>query len=102
MAPFFTEIDENIEYVEREDEFEAEISDEDITYKLLSEDEKKKRKLAKNVIDIETISPDHLCTYAQVNGLNLNSQNKTLGFGQVTSNIPVQVSSQDTYGLLAR
>jgi hypothetical protein len=33
LAPFFTEIDENIEYVEREDEFEAELSDEDINYK---------------------------------------------------------------------
>jgi hypothetical protein len=33
LAPFFTEIDENIEYVDKEDEFEAEMSDEDILYK---------------------------------------------------------------------
>jgi len=29
LAPFFSEIDENIEYVERENEFDAELSDED-------------------------------------------------------------------------
>ena len=47
LAPFFTEIDENQEYVERESEFEEELSDEDIHYQQLPEDEKKKRKLAK-------------------------------------------------------
>lgn len=30
LAPFFTEIDENIEYVEKEDEFDVEVTGEDI------------------------------------------------------------------------
>jgi hypothetical protein len=38
LAPYFTEIDENIEYVERENEFEEELSDEDEEYQKLSED----------------------------------------------------------------
>jgi hypothetical protein len=46
LAPYFTEIDENIEYVERENEFEEELSDEDEEYQKLPEDEKKKRKFA--------------------------------------------------------
>jgi hypothetical protein len=33
LAPFFTEIDENIEYVEKEDEFEEELTNEDIQFK---------------------------------------------------------------------
>jgi hypothetical protein len=33
LAPFFSEIDENIEYIERENEFEAELSDEDFSLK---------------------------------------------------------------------
>lgn len=55
LAPFFTEIDENIEYIERENEFEDELSDEDPEYQRLSEDDKKKYKFAKVDIDIETI-----------------------------------------------
>lgn len=38
LAPYFTEIDENIEYVERENEFEEELSDEDEEYQKLSDD----------------------------------------------------------------
>lgn len=30
LAPFFSEIDENIEYTEKEDEFEEELTQEDI------------------------------------------------------------------------
>jgi hypothetical protein len=33
LAPFFTEIDENIEYVEKEEEFEEELTNEDIQFK---------------------------------------------------------------------
>lgn len=65
LAPFFTEIDENIEYVEREDEFEEEITEEDILFKSLPEDERKKRKFALNDIDFETVSNTHSCSYAQ-------------------------------------
>jgi COMPASS component SWD1 len=32
LAPFFTEIDENIEYVEKEDEFDVEVTGEDINW----------------------------------------------------------------------
>lgn len=32
LAPYFTEIDENIEYVEKEDEFEVEETEEDLLY----------------------------------------------------------------------
>ncbi len=64
MAPFFTEIDENIEYVEKEEEFEEELTNEDIQFKSLPEDERKKRKLALNNLDFETISSTHLCSYA--------------------------------------
>ncbi len=67
LAPFFTEIDENLEYVEREDEFEVEVSQEDPAWEILSEDEKKKIKLSKVLLDAETISPNHLCTYSQIN-----------------------------------
>ena len=63
LAPFFTEIDKNIEYVEREDEFEEELTHEEIMYKSFPEDEKKKRNFARNNIDIETFSNKHLCNY---------------------------------------
>jgi hypothetical protein len=32
LAPLFTEIDENVEYIEKEDEFEEELSAEDEEY----------------------------------------------------------------------
>jgi hypothetical protein len=35
----------------------------------LTEDEKKKRKLAKKEIDVESIDPYHLRNYSQINGL---------------------------------
>lgn len=66
LAPFFTEIDENIEYVEKEDEFEVEVTGEDINLQSLTEDEKKKLKLSKSIIDAETIDPRHMCTYSQI------------------------------------
>lgn len=69
LAPYFTEIDENQEYIEKEDEFEEELSDEDPNYQALSDDEKKKRKFAKRDIDIETINPYHLCSFTQYSGL---------------------------------
>jgi hypothetical protein len=70
LAPFFSEIDENIEYIEKEDEFEEELTEEDIQLKQLPEDERKKRKFAGNAIDFETISNTHLCTYAQKSLIN--------------------------------
>ena len=66
LAPFFTEIDENIEYVEKEDEFDVEVTGEDINLQSLTEDEKKKLKLSKSIIDAETIDPSHMCTYSQI------------------------------------
>ena len=66
LAPFFTEIDENIEYIEKEDEFEEDLTEEDIQFKQLPEDERKKRKFALNTIDFVTVSSSHLCTYAQI------------------------------------
>lgn len=47
LAPFFTEIDENLEYIEREDEFEEELSDEDPEYQKLTDDQKKMVKFSK-------------------------------------------------------
>ena len=75
LAPFFTEIDENLEYVEKEDEFESETPEEDMEYISLPEDEKKKRKLARKELDIETVEPYHLRSYAQINGLKLRQEN---------------------------
>ncbi len=66
LAPFFTESDENMEYIEREDEFEEELSDEDPDYQKLTDDQKKKVKFARTKLDVETISEDHLCTFAQI------------------------------------
>ena len=52
-----------MEYIERENEFEEEVSDEDLRQSHLPEDERKKIKFAKTNIDIETINPFHLCTH---------------------------------------
>ena len=60
----FCEIDENQEYIEKENEFEEELSDEDEAYQALNEDQKKKVKLGRVDIDIDSISDSHLCTYA--------------------------------------
>lgn len=84
------EIDENQEYIERENEFEEELSDEDTTYQTLPEDLKKKVKLAKKDIDVETFNNYHLCNYAQVNGLQLGQEKG--GFTEISSYIPVLVS----------
>lgn len=69
LAPFFTEIDENREYIEREDEFEKEISDDEYDnkeeLKTMDDEAKKQRKLAKTSIDIETRDPYHLCNRNQ-------------------------------------
>lgn len=46
LAPYFTEIDENVEYIEREDEFEEELSEEDPSFAVLPEDEKKRIRFA--------------------------------------------------------
>lgn len=70
MAPFFTEVDENKEYIEREDEFENEISDEENEneeeLKGNDDETKKIKKLAKVNIDIEARDPNHLCNKNQI------------------------------------
>jgi len=96
LAPFFTEIDENLEYIEKEDEFEHEVTEEDVSLQSLTEDEKKKHKLAKNIIDAETIDPNHMCTYSQINAFKLSKKGE--GFSSVLGSIPVQVSASDSYG----
>lgn len=69
LAPYFHEIEENIEYCEREGEFDEHLECEEESLKGLSEEDKKKAKLAKTNIDIETMDPYHLCTPAQITAL---------------------------------
>jgi len=64
LAPYFTEIDENVEYIEREDEFEEELCEEDPAFARLPEDEKKKIRFAQRKLDVETPNPNHLLTNA--------------------------------------
>jgi hypothetical protein len=74
LAPGFVEIDDNKEYIEREDEFEKELSDpeefggyEDIKINgKIDEEKKKQKKLARNKIDIENTDPFHLCNRNQI------------------------------------
>ena len=64
LAPYFTEIEENKEYVEKEDEFDKQLSDSEEEIKEeLDEEERRKRKLAKIEIDILTIPDDHLMNF---------------------------------------
>ena len=76
LAPNFVEIEDNIVYVEREDEFESELSsDEDIPEEqlgdgafgrsLIAELTKKQRKLANSEPDIFNIDPKHSTSTAQ-------------------------------------
>ena len=75
LAPNFTEIEENIEYVEKEDEFESEVSSEEEASEdvqkddafpgsLIADLDKKQRKLAKTEIDVDTVDPLHQATVA--------------------------------------
>lgn len=89
LSPNFTEIEENVLYVEREDEFEQEESSDDDTQEeaikdgglgmslitssdgqsysnLLKPLSKKQRKLARKDVDIDTIDPLHLARQPQV------------------------------------
>ena len=76
LAPNFTEIEDNILYVEKEDEFENEISSDEDTMEedigdgafgksLIRKLSKKQKKLARNKIDIDTIDKLHLASSEQ-------------------------------------
>ena len=89
LAPSFVEIEDNIVYVERESEFESEISSEEDTPEeqvgdgafgrsLLAELTKKQRKLAKKDIDIFSINPMHQVSVAQALALEKVSLNTEL------------------------
>ena len=70
LAPSFVEIEDNIVYVEREDEFDSDISSEEETPEeqvgdgafgksLISDLTKKQRKLASKDVDIYSMDPLH-------------------------------------------
>ena len=76
LAPDFVEIEDNIVYVERESEFDSEISSEEETPEeqvgdgafgrsLISELTKKQRKLAANEVDVYSMDPTHNASVAQ-------------------------------------
>lgn len=76
MAPNFVEIEDNIVYVEKENEFDSEISSDEDTPEieigdgafgrsLIADLTKKQRKLVSNKIDIYGIDPMHQVTIAQ-------------------------------------
>ena len=76
LAPNFVEIEDNIVYVEKEGEFDAEISSDEDTPEieigdgafgrsLIADLTKKQRKLVSNKIDIYGIDPMHQVTIAQ-------------------------------------
>ncbi len=71
LAPYFQEIEENKEYIERENEFEKDVTDceEENKNEDISENEKRKRRLQKVDIDINTIDPYHLINYTQYTAL---------------------------------
>ncbi|CDW83144.1 UNKNOWN [Stylonychia lemnae] len=117
LAPYFTEIEENKEYVEREDEFEKEISDsdeeEEKVNKNLDEDQIRKRKLAKTNIDIDSIDNDHLSNFTQYTARRTKNNNIESLFDKQLDNmdfdyqnfvmfLPIQVNNFDTFGLLAK
>lgn len=116
LAPFFTEIDENKEYKEREDEFEEEVTeeDEDPSFKLLDDEKKMQRKLAKVNIDIYEEDKFHLCNDTQklcIYSPELRTlehlftsefPNPDYQFPGYLSYLPTFASTEDTYGLLAK
>ena len=130
LAPNFVEIEDNIVYVEREDEFESEASSDDEMVEVAQEDgfgrslisdlTKKQKKLACNEIDIYSIDAMHSATTAQVLGsqkTSLSSELEQLFSAEKTSEpgkgAPCKVSLQachvetridvdDSFAVLAR
>ena len=131
LAPGFHEIERNIWYVEQEDEFEEPIPDEKEQKKLEEWENKnshlglvpldeRQRQLAQNDIDIERLSPgvitiaNSIQTFAQnepkhknLDSMFKDKNNESMkntkdGKLNIMSFIPVHVSSQDTYALMAK
>ena len=128
LAPNFTEIEDNILYVEKEDEFEEEVSSEEETPEeqigdgafgksLIKDLTLKQKKLARVDIDIDTIDHLHQATPEQcladerpdlINNIDsIFDEDKSMEVGEFapeikTAHVETKVSCDDMFSVLAR
>ena len=130
LAPNFTEIEDNILYVEKEDEFENEVSSEEDTPEeqigdgafgksLIQDLSMKQKKLARVDLDIDTIDPLHLSSPEQrladerpdlisnLDNLFIEDGSEPMQIDEFqpqikTAHIDIKVSCDDMFAVLAR